>query len=315
MTLADKYHDEHGRPIVPEPSQTSSGTLEAWQRSTLARATARQEARADAHELGPLHAQPSKEKTKRHATLGAALGAPPPPVAAALGGAEPDDPDEIRAAINQAFALPPPRPAGEPEQPAAAESPRWSAIGEHRHNELVAAHDRACAGADRAEAQQAVKETLAKYATPTPADPPVRMSDAEIKALAEAEKSANRREGARKAAATVRARREQREHETAVNELMEKSLDRIGERVIREEKSAALEATILAADPGILTPTRLLALARDNNAEADLYRIAHLARVPRQPAQWPAEFRRVATDEINRIVSTRNAKTQKGPKK
>ena len=81
------------------------------------------------------------------------------------------------------------------------------------HAEQVAAHDRACTAADRATAEQAVTETLARYATPTPVDPPPTQPDPSPETTASAERSARRRAASLKAAATVRARREAAEFE------------------------------------------------------------------------------------------------------
>jgi len=340
--LADKWHDEQGRPLppaAPEPSKTSRETLQAWQRATLARAAARQERRAAYKELGPLHAQPAKTKADRRAQLGTALGVANQP--------EP----ETRQSINTAFPLTPPASAAATEQPpaapiGAAKSPnqrpaaaqtappavepdtyeidskgpnhispevrarhanpkRWTAIGEHRHNQLVAAHDQACAAADRAMAEQAVKATLARHATLTPVDPPPTQPDPSAETTASADRAVRRRAASLKSAATVRARRQQREHDAEVNRLMEKSLDRIGERVIREQEAANQEAATKAANPDVHTPRELLAYARASNVEPDLYRLAHIARQSQQPSQWSPAFRRAVVNDLNQIIISR----------
>ncbi len=288
MNLADKYHDERGRPLappVPETSQMSRGALEAWQRATLARATARQEARADTKELGPLHAQPSTEKAKRRAILSTSLGAPPAPVTAAPAGAQPDDPDEIRAAINAAFDLPPPVPvpAGEPEQPTA-------------------------------------EPTAPVYPPPAP-DPTAETERrmANLKAAEEriAARAAKRRASSLKSAATVRARRAQREQDAEVDKMMAKSLDRIGERVLREQAIADDDAAQAEADPGIPTYRSILTTARDAgpDAEAELYRLAHLARATRKPADWPAALRSALATSLTSFISSRKTPKPKGPQK
>jgi len=274
-SLADKYHDAQGRPLappVPESSQTSKGALQGWQRSTLARATARQAARADARELGPLHAN-----------LANGLSAAPPPVAAALGGAEADDPDEISAAINAAFALPPPRPAGEPEQPPAEPT----------------------APVDPPPAPNPTDETERRMAN-------VKAAEERIAA-----RSARRRAASLKSAATVRARREQREHDAEANARTEKALDRIGERVLREQATAAADAAQAEADPGIPTYRSILATARNAgpDAEAELYRLAHLARATSKPADWPAALRSSIANGLTNFIATRKTPKPKGTQK
>jgi len=305
MTLADKYHDEQGRPLAPptpEPSQTSRAALESWQRATLARAKARQERRADHKELGPLHSQPSAAKAKRRAILSTSLGVPPAPVATALGGAEQDDPDEIRRAIDAAFALPPPRPAGEPEQSPAA--PIGAANSPNQ----------------RTAAQETPQPALAPELGPPPPDPTevTERRMANIKASEErtAARAADRRAASLKSAATVRAQRAQREHDAEVNRPMEKSLDRIGERVIREQNTAAADLAQAQADPGIPTYRSILTTARTAgpDAEAELYRLAHVARAGK-PAEWPASIRSSLDNDLKTFIATRKTHKPKGPQK
>jgi hypothetical protein len=128
-------------------------------------------------------------------------------------------------------------------------------------------------------------------------------------------RSAHRREGARIAAATVRARRVEAAIEKATNDAVAAAIDRAQERYHREQAIAQAEAAELAANPGILTARGLLALARDNNLEAELYRFAHISRAPRLPSQWPPAFRRLAELEIQNLVANRRTRKPKGAKK
>jgi len=298
-TQTDKYHDANGRPLAPpapEPSQTSKETLQAWQRATLARAAARQERRATYKELGPLHNPPAKQKAERREQLADALGV------------DPSTATQAKATINAAFPPATPPQAGEPEQPPAEKSPRWTATGEHRHNQAVAAHNRACTAADRAMAEQAVKETLARPAPPTPVDPPPAAPDPSAETTASADRAARRRAASLKAAATVRARREAAEFEQHFQAKVSALVEIAQDRYHRAEAIAAEEQAIKAANPGIHTPRELLAYARASNVEPDLYRLAHIARQSQQPSQWSPVFRREVVQDLNRIITSKTPK-------
>jgi hypothetical protein len=278
MTLADQYHDEHGRPLAPpapEPSKTSRETLEAWQRATLTRAAARQERRADHKELGPLHAQGTKTKADRRAQLSAALGVANQP--------EP----ETRQSINAAFSPAPP--AREPEQPPAA--PISAA---NPPNQRTAAHETA---------PPAVEPELG----PPPPDPSIATERrmANIKAVEDRkdDRSAARRAASLKSAATVRARRAAAEAEKALQNKVNELVVIAQDRWHHAEAIAAEEAAIKAANPGIHTPRELLAYARTCGLELDLYRLAHIARQSHQPAQWSPEFRQNVVTDLHTILA------------
>jgi len=328
QSLADKYHDASGRPLQPltDTSQTSRAALANWQRSTLDRAKAREERRAPA-------------------------AVPPALPHADQAGAQPDNPNEIRDAINAAFALPPPRPAGDVEQPPAAgpvptmeelrkrNARRWRHDHQTTPPPLVPATepeqptapdadgaDPPAEPADQNGAAKSPNQRTAAAQTPPPAlGPPAPDPTAEterrmanVKAAEErtAARSAGRRAASLKSAATVRARREAREHEAELNKLMEKSLDRIGERVIREQATAAEDAAQAEADPGIPTYRSILGTARGAgpDAEAELYRLAHIARATK-PADWPAALRSSLATSLMTYIGNRKTPTQKGTRK
>jgi len=293
-TQTDKYHDAHGRPLppaAPEPSKTSRETLQAWQCATLARAADRQERRAAYKELGPLHAQPSTVKTQRREQLAAALGV------------QTDTAAEAKATINAAFPLALPPPAGEPEQPPAA--PIGAANSPNQ----------------RTVAQETPQPALAPELGPPPPDPTAETERrmANIKASEErtSARSAARRAASLKSAATVRARRAKSEHDAEVNRMTEKPLDRIGERIIREQAAANADTAQAEADPGIPTYRSILGTARDAgpDAEAELYRLAHLARATRKPADWPAALRSSLAASLMTYIANRKPPTPKGPRK
>jgi len=277
-TLADAYHDEHGRPLAPaapEPSQTSRATLEAWQRATLKRAAERQEERAARKELGPLHAQPAKTNPQRRATLAASLGASPPP---------------------------PSLPAAEPEQPPAEPEAPISA-------------------AKSANQRTAASETSPPALGPPPPDPTAETERrmANIKASEErtAARAAGRRATSLKSAATVRARRQKAESETAFNDKVAGLITIAQERFHAKEAEAAADRAQADADPGIPTYRSILTTARTAgpDAEAELYRLAHLSRAPRKPADWPAALRSSLATSLTTFIANRKTPKPKGPQK
>jgi len=391
-SLADKYHDEQGRPITPaapprSPRIVPPRTLEPWQIALRDRATARAEARG----LGPLANTPQaraafhrdeQTKTKgRHALAAAALASQKPEPQPAV---EPAAPKSIELTettdaaildtIDEAFSYPAPvvpppaivpaadslthdqiteligmveaaglcaiyhdtptpapaaAPAAELGQPPAAGKPDWAAISARHHERLAELH----AENTQAERQdldskgpivipEEIREAHATAKTPnqrtaasenpTPAlDPGTAPAD-----LGGADdRAARRRAGALKAAATVRTRRAAAEHKAGVTALMEKSLDRIGERIIAANRRADHEAAEAIANPGIPTAAALVDLARAQNAEADLFRVAHANRAPHHAAQWSPAQRETIANQFNALLSKRQTRTTKGTAK
>ena len=93
----------------------------------------------------------------------------------------------------------------------------------------------------------------------------------------QAEKRERRREGARKAAATLRARREQEKGAKAAAQLVQETLDRITAKVMAaqaEDERHALDP------PGTARSKELIARAREHGLERDLYRVAHRMHSP-----------------------------------
>ena len=125
-----------------------------------------------------------------------------------------------------------------------------------------------------------------------------------------AEKSERRREGARKAAATVRARRQAQKVEKAVAE----SMDRIAAHVVHAEAELAQAA---ADPPGTLRARDLVATARSQGLEFDLFIHAHRIRAPWHAADWPADIRKQLGDWLTSRTSATGTtpRAKKGPRR
>jgi hypothetical protein len=114
-------------------------------------------------------------------------------------------------------------------------------------------------------------------------------------------KIARRKEAARKAAAT----RAQRRQQERVDQAVETSLDRV----------AASVAARANDPPGTPLAKDLIRSAQADGAEAELYRLAHLARAPWRPSQWSAETRIRLGQALAEHIRTRTAPKTKGTAK
>ena len=331
-TLADQYHDEHGRPIaqaVPprSPRVVAPRTLEPWQIALRDRAAAKQESRAAAKELGPLHNRLSCGKAERRETLRKSLSTTRPAAAASDAAA--------LAAIDQAFTYPAPvvpppaiASADKPTYRTATGDPDWAAISARHHERLAELHNETRAAADRTAA--AAPQTEPDPDPQPAADQPIRGEELHTRAARARERiaaraanpppeppacaaaAARRRAGALKAAATVRARRAKAELDADVNQRMAKAIDRAQERYHRQENLAARAA---AEPPGTPQVDQLIDLARRANAEAWLFRTAHISRYGSRPSQWSIDQRIALAESLAKHLQTQKSRAAKGTAK
>jgi hypothetical protein len=182
---------------------------------------------------------------------------------------------------------------------------------------LQRAAERQEARAQRRELGPLLAKTAPALPTAAPAgrpeQPPVaNLGVAQDEAKTTATKSKTRSEAARKAAATVRARREQAKTEEFVEAKLSAAIDRAQERWRRAEARKANDAAEAIANPGIPTAATLIDLARNHNAEADLYRIAQTNRASHRPSQWSPAQRQTIADQFNALISSRQTSKTKG---
>jgi hypothetical protein len=126
----------------------------------------------------------------------------------------------------------------------------------------------------------------------------------------------NRRgDAARKAAATVKARRQATAMTQATDRAVNDSIDRITAHVSAQAQTDRDQARRDALDPPGCPPARVLvATARSRGLEMDLFRQAHVRRAPWQASQWPAEIRTELGEWLDHQVVATEFRTKKGPK-
>jgi len=318
--LADKYHDATGRPI-PQPAAPKKSPrivepkiLEPWQERLRDQAAEMKAAGVPNTPQDQAAYWRDKEiKAKGIASLKQAA-AGDPASDDAIAAAAPryrrfiDEEEEAKTHANR-----PPPPLPEPIDQTVANAAWRAQIGQRETAAREARtaqyeRDRQTTATDLVDAEEAVAETLAKYATPSTIDPPPAPAATPIppQSPEEGAKSERRREGARKAAATVRARRKDAEIKKLVDIRVGAAVEQAQDTYHRQEADAAEEAAPKAANPGIHTPRELLAYARCSNIEPELYRLAHLARESHKPSLWSVEFRGNVVPKLNTLITIRN---------